>query len=139
MFDEDSSYYLLCSLENIDEDGRLESKADMFTKRTSRSCSARSAPGVGATVLSSRPYWVLSVVSSPSTISGEVYFRENSVMKPVELSDTAKGRVAGMIGLRQLVNTLVIWRSGRMVLLVNISALLSSRPSSSMFSREQSR
>jgi hypothetical protein len=37
------------------------------------------------------------------------------------------------------VSTLVIWRSGRMVLLVNISALLSSRPSSSMFSREQSR
>ena len=36
VFDEDSSYYLLCSLENIDEDGRLESKADMFTKRTIR-------------------------------------------------------------------------------------------------------
>ena len=33
------------------------------------------------------------------------------------------------------VSTLVIWRSGRMVLFVNISALLSSRPSSSMFSR----
>lgn len=35
-FDEDSSYYLLCSLENVDEDGKLESKADMFTKRTIR-------------------------------------------------------------------------------------------------------
>ena len=35
-FSEDSSYYLLCSLENIDEDGRLESKADIFTKRTIR-------------------------------------------------------------------------------------------------------
>lgn len=35
-FAEDSSYYLLCSLENIDEDGRLESKADMFTQRTIR-------------------------------------------------------------------------------------------------------
>ena len=33
-FSDDSSYYLLCSLENIDEDGNLESKADMFTKRT---------------------------------------------------------------------------------------------------------
>lgn len=33
-FSEDSSYYLLCSLENIDEDGKLESKADIFTKRT---------------------------------------------------------------------------------------------------------
>ena len=33
-FAEDSSYYLLCSLENVDEDGKLKSKADMFTKRT---------------------------------------------------------------------------------------------------------
>lgn len=33
-FDRDSSYYLLCSLEILDEDGRLERKADMFTKRT---------------------------------------------------------------------------------------------------------
>ncbi|MBQ6734633.1 MAG: DEAD/DEAH box helicase family protein [Lachnospiraceae bacterium] len=35
-FSEDSSYYLLCSLENIDEDGNLKGKADMFTKRTIR-------------------------------------------------------------------------------------------------------
>ena len=35
-FSEDSSYYLLCSLEVIDEDGNLERKADMFTKRTIR-------------------------------------------------------------------------------------------------------
>ena len=35
-FAEDSSYYLLCSLENIGENGELESKADMFTKRTIR-------------------------------------------------------------------------------------------------------
>ena len=34
LFEDDSSYYLLCSLENIDEDGKLESKADIFTKRT---------------------------------------------------------------------------------------------------------
>ena len=33
-FADDSSYYLLCSLENVDEDGNLQSKADMFTKRT---------------------------------------------------------------------------------------------------------
>ena len=33
-FDADSSYYLLCSLEILDEDGRLERKSDMFTKRT---------------------------------------------------------------------------------------------------------
>ncbi len=35
-FAEDSSYYLLCSLEVIDEDENLERKADMFTKRTIR-------------------------------------------------------------------------------------------------------
>lgn len=35
-FAEDSSYYLLCSLEVIDEDGNLERKADIFTKRTIR-------------------------------------------------------------------------------------------------------
>ena len=35
-FADDSSYYLLCSLENVDEDGNLKSKADMFTKRTIR-------------------------------------------------------------------------------------------------------
>ena len=33
-FADDSSYYLLCSLEVLDEEGRLERKADMFTKRT---------------------------------------------------------------------------------------------------------
>ena len=33
-FDADSSYYLLCSLEILDEDGKLERKSDMFTKRT---------------------------------------------------------------------------------------------------------
>ena len=32
----DSSYYLLCSLENLDENGKLKSKADIFTKRTIR-------------------------------------------------------------------------------------------------------
>ena len=33
-FSDDSSYYLLCSLEILDEDGNLRRKADMFTKRT---------------------------------------------------------------------------------------------------------
>ena len=33
-FSDDSSYYLLCALEVLDEDGRLERKADMFTQRT---------------------------------------------------------------------------------------------------------
>ena len=33
-FSDDSSYYLLCSLEVLDDDGKLERKADMFHKRT---------------------------------------------------------------------------------------------------------
>lgn len=35
-FADDSSYSLLCSLEVVDEDGNLERKADMFSKRTIR-------------------------------------------------------------------------------------------------------
>ncbi len=34
VFSQDNAYYLLCSLEIVDEDGKLERKADMFTKRT---------------------------------------------------------------------------------------------------------
>ena len=36
LFEQDSSYYLLCSLENLDEQGQLKSRAAMFTKRTIR-------------------------------------------------------------------------------------------------------
>ena len=36
-FDKDSAYYLLCSLEILDDDGNLKRKADMFTKRTIQS------------------------------------------------------------------------------------------------------
>ena len=39
-FSDDSAYYLLCSLEVLDEDGRLERRADMFTKRTIKQHSA---------------------------------------------------------------------------------------------------
>ena len=36
-FDQDSSYFLLCSLEVLDEEKNLKRKADLFTKRTIRS------------------------------------------------------------------------------------------------------
>ena len=36
-FDQDSAYFLLCSLEVLDEEGGLKRKADLFTKRTVRS------------------------------------------------------------------------------------------------------
>ena len=42
-----------------------------------------------------------------TVVEGEVYYRENSVMTQVELSDTAKGRVTGMVELRQTVNDLI--------------------------------
>ena len=45
--------------------------------------------------------------SSYTVVDGEVYYRENSVMTQVELSDTAKGRVTGMVELRQIVNELI--------------------------------
>ena len=44
---------------------------------------------------------------SYTVVDGEVYYRENSVMTQVELSDTAKGRVTGMVELRQIVNELI--------------------------------
>ena len=44
---------------------------------------------------------------SYTVVDGEVFYRENSVMTQVELSDTAKGRVTGMVELRQIVNNLI--------------------------------
>ena len=44
---------------------------------------------------------------SYTVVDGEVFYRENSVMTQAELSDTAKGRVTGMVELRQIVNELI--------------------------------
>ena len=44
---------------------------------------------------------------SYTVVDGEVFYRENSVMTQVELSETAKGRVTGMVELRQIVNDLI--------------------------------
>ena len=44
---------------------------------------------------------------SYTVVDGEVFYRENSVMTQVELSDTAKGRVTGMVELRHIVNDLI--------------------------------
>ena len=44
---------------------------------------------------------------SYTVVNGEVYYRENSIMEQIELSDNAKGRVAGMVELRQIVNELI--------------------------------
>ena len=44
---------------------------------------------------------------SYTVVDGEIYYRENSIMTQLELSDNAKGRVAGMVELRQIVNELI--------------------------------
>ena len=44
---------------------------------------------------------------SYTVVDGDIYYRENSIMTPIELSDNAKGRVAGMVELRQIVNELI--------------------------------
>ena len=44
---------------------------------------------------------------SYTVVDGEVYYRENSVMTQLELSDTAKGRITGMVELREIVNELI--------------------------------
>ena len=44
---------------------------------------------------------------SYTVVDGEIYYRENSIMTQIELSDSAKGRVAGMVELRQIVNELI--------------------------------
>ena len=229
LFEQDSSYYLLCSLENLDEQGQLKSKAAMFTKRTirpERTVTSVDTPSEALAVsigehgkvdlpymaellgtpgdiiflqkrdrpIDHEPDWVqlgktedgfainqyfvdhpemvLGVLSTESTqygreeltvapiegtsladqlaeavqhiegqytevevetpdiadaenekhilpadpdvknfsytvVDGEVFYRENSVMTQVELSDTAKGRVTGMVELRQIVNDLI--------------------------------
>lgn len=44
---------------------------------------------------------------SYTVVDGEIYYRENSIMTQIELPDNAKGRVAGMVELRQIVNELI--------------------------------
>ena len=48
---------------------------------------------------------------SYTVVDGKVYFRENSRMTPVTLSNTAEGRVKGLIGLRDCVRTLIEYQT----------------------------
>ena len=50
-FSQDSSYYLLCSLENLDENGNFKGKADMFSKRTIRRAEAVTSVDTAAEAL----------------------------------------------------------------------------------------
>ena len=44
---------------------------------------------------------------SYTIVDGEIYYRENSRMNPVEVSDTAKNRIKGLIGIRECVRRLI--------------------------------
>ena len=44
---------------------------------------------------------------SYALVDNEVYYRENSLMKPVEVSDTAKGRIRGMVAIRNCTQELI--------------------------------
>lgn len=44
---------------------------------------------------------------SYALVDNEVYYRENSIMKPVEVSDTAKGRIRGMVAIRNCTQELI--------------------------------
>ena len=44
---------------------------------------------------------------SYTVVSGEIFFRENSVMRPVDLNEKMKGRIKGLVALRQIVNELI--------------------------------
>ena len=50
---------------------------------------------------------------SYTVVDGEIYYRENSIMTQIELSDNAKGRVAGMVELRQM-NRLYLTQKSRL-------------------------
>ena len=48
---------------------------------------------------------------SYTIVDGEVYYRENSIMTPVEVSTTALGRIKGLIGLRDCVRQLIEYQT----------------------------
>ena len=44
---------------------------------------------------------------SYTLVDGEIYFRENSLMSKIELSNTTQNRVKGMIAIRDCVRNLI--------------------------------
>ena len=48
---------------------------------------------------------------SYTIVDGQIYYRENSVMNPVEVSVTAQGRIKGLIGIRDCVRTLIDYQT----------------------------
>ena len=100
-FGNDSSYALLCSLENIDEDGKLTSKADIFTKRTIRqyveithadTASEALAVSLAEKAMVDLPYMAQLTEKPESEIEQEligVVFRDISSIDPVRMDVNA--------------------------------------------------
>ena len=91
-FSDDSSYYLLCALEVLDEDGRLERKADMFTKRTIK-------PHEAVTTVDTASE-VLAVSISEKACVDMAYMEQLTGKTGEELADELRGvifRVPGQI------------------------------------------
>ena len=91
-FSDDSSYYLLCALEVLDEDGKLERKADMFTKRTIKPHEAVAAVDTASEAL--------AVSISEKACVDMAYMAELSGKTPEELAGELQGvifRVPGQL------------------------------------------
>ena len=91
-FADDSSYYLLCALEVLDEDGKLERKADMFTKRTIKPHEAVAAVDTASEAL--------AVSISEKACVDMAYMAELSGKTPEELAGELQGvifRVPGQL------------------------------------------
>ena len=84
-FSDDSSYYLLCALEVIDEDGKLERKADMFTKRTIK-------PHQAVTVVDTAAEALAISISEKAGVD-MAYMAELSGKTPEELAAELRGVV----------------------------------------------
>ena len=91
-FADDSSYYLLCALEVLDEDGKLERKADMFIKRTIKPHEAVAAVDTASEAL--------AVSISEKACVDMAYMAELSGKTPEELAGELQGvifRVPGQL------------------------------------------
>ena len=82
-FSEDSSYCLLCSLEVLDEQGNLKTKADMFSKRTIR-------PHVAVTSVDTASEALAVSISEKARVDMD-YMAELSGKSPEELEQELAG------------------------------------------------
>ena len=78
-FADDSSYYLLCALEIVDEDGRLERKADMFTTRTIKPHEAVTSVDTASEALAVGAFRYTSRENRQEHLQRHIYFNDASL------------------------------------------------------------